>query len=250
VGEHAGALPNLVVVGAMKCGTTALHGFLDRHPEIAMSDPKELNFFFGPAAGSGDDAPWAEGNRHRGVGWYRHQFPAAAPVRGESSPGYTSPSEPHVAARMAALIPGARLVYLVRDPVERAVSQYHHHRADGTEPRPLDAALLDPHSQYVDRGRYHARLTPFLRHFPRSRIAVVAREGLLADPRGRCVRCLEPDGSGASVEVSHQKPSSTPRKATSPPPDRRLRAGLSAPCGTTPTASATSPAATSPAGRV
>jgi len=122
VGEHAGALPNLVVVGAMKCGTTALHGFLDRHPEIAMSDPKELNFFFGPAAGSGDDAPWAEGNRHRGVGWYRHQFPVAAPVRGESSPGYTSPSEPHVAARMAALIPGARLVYLVRDPVERAVS--------------------------------------------------------------------------------------------------------------------------------
>ncbi len=84
----------------MKCGTSALHQLLGRHPDIAMSEPKELNFFFGPArAGAGS---WTRGNWHRGVGWYERHFDARAGVRGESSPGYTSPSHPEVAGRMAA----------------------------------------------------------------------------------------------------------------------------------------------------
>src|SRR5215218_499708 len=86
---------------------------------------------------------------------------------------------------MAAVIPGARLVYAVRDPVRRALSQYGHHRRQGTEARPLAEALLDPASQYVARGRYVERLTPFLDTgaFDR-RISVVAQEELEADLRG------------------------------------------------------------------
>lgn len=177
-----GALPNLVVIGAMKCGTTALHRYLDHHPDIAMSEPKELNFFFGPADGH-QPGGWTIGNWQRGLPWYERHFRSEAPVRGESSPGYTSPSHPETAERMAAVIPSARLLYLVRDPVARAVSQYRHHRADGTEHRPLQEALLDPRSQYVSRGCYHDRLRPFLTHFPREQLAIVPQEALLTARR-------------------------------------------------------------------
>lgn len=174
-----GALPDLVVIGAMKCGTTALHAALDEHPQIVMSRPKELNFFFGPARGDAR-TPWTAGNRWRGVDWYTGHFPADARLGGESSPGYTSPDHPGVAGRMAALLPAARLVYLVRDPLVRALSQYDHHRAEGSERRDLADALCDPASQYLARGRYHERLLPFLAHYPRERILVVAQEDLAA----------------------------------------------------------------------
>jgi len=172
----AGALPDVVIIGSMKSGTTSLHAYLDLHPSIAMSEPKELNFFFGPEDGG---AGWSAGNWHRGLEWYAARFDAGAPLRGEASPGYTSPDHPEVAARMAALVPGARLVYAVRDPIDRALSQYWHHRRDGTETRAPEEALLDPGSQYVARGRYFERLAPFLATGAfDGRIAVLAQEQL------------------------------------------------------------------------
>jgi hypothetical protein len=180
-----GALPTVVIIGAMKCGTTSLHHYLDLHPEVAMSRPKELNFFIGSDTppDSANSAGWAGGNWHRGPAWYAAQFDPSAPVRGEASPGYTSPSHPQVAGRMARLIPTARLVYAVRDPVRRAVSQYWHHRREGTEIRPLEEAVLDPASQYVARGRYFERLAPFLDAGFADRVAVVAQEELHAHRR-------------------------------------------------------------------
>lgn len=176
-------LPNLIVVGAMKAGTSALHRALGRHPQVAMSEPKELNFFFGPAHGdrSGDWSP--QGNWHRGLEWYAGHFPSAAPVRGESSPGYTSPDHAEAPARMAAVLPGAHLVYLVRDPIARAVSQYRHHRRDGAERRPMAEALLDPASQYLSRSRYAERVAPYLRCYPRAQLTVIVSERLRHAPR-------------------------------------------------------------------
>lgn len=181
----SGALPTCVVIGAMKCGTSALHRHLDRHPQIAMAAGKELNFFFGP------DVPphpreedwWLTGQWHRGTGWYADQFDPAAPVRGEASPGYTDPSHPEAPGRMRALLPDARLVYLVRDPVARAVSQWQHHVRDGAERRPVFEAVLDPDSQYLTRSRYAERLAPFREHFPDEQLLVVVQERLLRDPR-------------------------------------------------------------------
>jgi Sulfotransferase domain len=189
-------LPNLIVIGAMKCGTTALHRILDTHPDIAMAPEKELNFFFGPAT---QPPTWHAGNWHRGTDWYAGRFDARARVRGEASPGYTSPHHPEVAARMATVVPEARLVYLVRDPLARAVSQYHHHVRDGTEHRPIVAALRDPASQYLSRSCYHARLEPFLAHYHPDRITAVAQEALRADPRralGPLLRQLDVDPDG------------------------------------------------------
>lgn len=185
-------LPDLVVIGAMKCATSALHEYLDVHPDIGMSRLKELNFFNGPAEPPHDDPDtwWVTGQWHRGLGWYTTQFPDA-PVRGESSPAYTSPSYPEVPERMAAVIPDARLLYLVRDPVDRAVSQYAHHVRDGTERRPVDEAVLDPKSQYVARSRYFERLEPFLGLFGRRQIHVVVQERLLVDRDSEIAKVYE-----------------------------------------------------------
>lgn len=235
-GAEAGALPNLVVIGAMKSGTSALHEYLKCHPDIAMSQPKELNFFFGPADYSAVGnavtcgpvrnhlpAKWAVGNWHRGAGWYAAHFDPHSPVRGESSPGYTSPSFPHVAPRMAGLIPAARLVYLVRDPIERAVSQYRHHCREGTETRTLEEALLDPNSHYVERGRYYERLTPFLAHFRRCDIAVITQEELLVNRR----RTLSAVFAFVGVDESYWSSSLLRRwnqsEGTPPSTERRLR---------------------------
>lgn len=167
-------LPDVLVIGAMKCGTSAVHAYLDAHPDVAMSDPKELNFF---------TEQW-----DRGLEWYAARFDSDAKVRGESSPGYTSPSFPEVPERIAGVVPWVRLVYLVRDPLERALSQYAHHRRQGTETRPVAEALLDPDSQYVARSRFHERLTPYLRHFEREQVHVVVSERLLADRENEVAR--------------------------------------------------------------
>lgn len=168
-------LPDFVVLGGMKCGTTALHRLLSGHADLAMAPAKELNFFFG-------EQPGGPGNWWRGVTWYARQLPDDGRLRGEASPGYTSPDHPAVAARMAALLPGVKLLYLTRDPLTRAVSQYLHHRRDGHERRPLGAALLDPASQYVARSRHADRLAPFRARFPPQQLLVVAGERLRHRP--------------------------------------------------------------------
>jgi len=171
-GQHA--LPNLIVIGAKKAGTTSLYHYLAAHPDISMSQEKELDFFV------------AERNWSRGLGWYRRQFSDAAPVRGEASPYYTAlPHHRGVPERMARVIPDARLVYLVRDPIERLVSHYHMAVATGRESRPLAAALADPaESWYVAQGLYWMQLGPYLRHFPPERVLVVDQHELGRDRLG------------------------------------------------------------------
>jgi hypothetical protein len=177
-------LPNLVVIGAQKAGTTSLHRYLQEHPEIAMSTPKELNFFTSPR--------W---NWPKGVGWYESYFEEPATVRGESSPSYTTyPRETGIPERMHEVIPEARLIYLVRDPVDRMLSQYLHDRASGSERRPVEEALgdLDPDwSPYVVQGRYHLQLSQFLEHYPRERVLVVAQEELMRSRAATLRRIFE-----------------------------------------------------------
>jgi hypothetical protein len=148
--ERQGALPNLIIIGGLKCGTTSLHHYLNLHPRVTMSRPKELNFFVG------------ELNWDLGPEWYASHFERAALVRGESSPHYTNlPRFTGVAERMHDVLGGqARIVYMVRDPIERILSHYLHNVGGGYEHRPIDEALADPDSAYVARSRYAMQIRP------------------------------------------------------------------------------------------
>jgi Sulfotransferase domain len=164
------ALPNLIVIGGLKCGTTSLHHYLNLHPQVEMSRPKELNFYV------------AELNWSLGLDWYASHFDAGAQVRGESSPHYTNrPRFDGVAERIRSTAPDARIVYMVRDPIDRMLSHYLHNLGSGYDARPLVQALGDPHTAYVDRSRFFCQLEPFLEAFEADRIMVISREELLRE---------------------------------------------------------------------
>jgi hypothetical protein len=159
-------LPNLIVIGGMKCGTSSLHYYLSLHPEIFMSKTKELSFF---------SDYW-----DRGVGWYQQHFPEESPVRGESSPNYTKhPAFPGVPERMASVVPHAKLVYVVRDPIKRIISHYIDSFSWKRENRNLDDALaVLEGNHYVNVSRYAMQLERYLEHYPIERVLVVAAEDL------------------------------------------------------------------------
>lgn len=168
--SEGGALPNLLVIGAQKAGTSSLHRYLDLHPEISMSHNKELNFFMLHSEPS--DAEFQR---------YKQNFDPRARVRGESSPNYTCyPQVSGIPERIHRLIPDAKLIYMVRDPIERAVSSYLQARAIGEDLRPIADALEDPNTWYVSRGLYYAQLERYLPYFRQEQILVVAQEALLA----------------------------------------------------------------------
>lgn len=170
VRHRRGALPNLVVVGGLKCGTTSLHHYLNLHPEVEMSRPKELNFFV------------AELNWPLGPEWYASHFSGRASVRGESSPHYTNrPRFEGVAERMRSVVTDARLVYMVRDPIDRMLSHYRHNVGGGYDDRTLADAFADPESAYVTRSRYFFQLEPYLEEFGPERIEIVGCEELKRD---------------------------------------------------------------------
>jgi hypothetical protein len=171
VGPRAdGRLPDFLVIGAMKAGTTSLFNYLREHPEIFMPAVKEVHFF-------------SEQNWWRGIDWYRDLFRDAGSVKaiGEASPGYSRyPVSPDVPERVAAVLPDAKLVYVLRHPVDRLVSQYHHQVVFRGERRPIDEAVLD-HRVYLATSRYGMQIQRYLEHFPRDRLLVVLSEQLFAD---------------------------------------------------------------------
>ncbi len=166
-------LPSFFVIGAQKAGTSTLHRLLQQHPQAFMCDPKEPHFF---AA----DSQWG-----RGVGWYRSLFAGAgdAVAVGEASTTYTMyPHYPKVAERLTATIAEPRLVYIVREPIDRMRSAYLHGLAGGTETRPIGVALReDP--RYLLTSCYSLQLERWLAHVPRERILLLSLEQLRDAPQ-------------------------------------------------------------------
>lgn len=206
-------LPNLLLIGFQKCGTSALHYYLDLHPEIEMSSPKELDYFAAaPRLEALAGAPASEreavaaraGNWERGIDWYASHFSGRTPVRGESSPSYTAPWHPDAAERIHATIPEAQLIALVRDPLEQIPSAWLHERGLGREPRPLERAI-EPRGIYVERLRYRARLTPFLERFGRERLLAIPQRDLLQDRRETMRRAFAFLGVDESVWSERMK---------------------------------------------
>jgi hypothetical protein len=190
---RARPLPDFLIIGAQKAGTTALYAYLRQHPGITGPSWKEVSYF----------------DRHyeRGEAWYRGNFPNLARTRGkvvgEASPSYVF--HPLGPERVRALVPEARLVVLVRNPVDRALSHHNHEVALGREPLPFEEALdaeeerlrgeeerliADPayfsrewwSHTYKARGRYAEQLERWLAVFPREQLLIVPSEDLGAEP--------------------------------------------------------------------
>ena len=183
-------LPNFVIIGAMKCGTTSLHEYLDLHPQIAMSRIKEPAFFI------------EEHNWHKGLDWYRSLFPSPAMAMGESSTSYTKyPTFGDVPKRMHSILPDAKLIYLVRDPVDRIVSQYIHRAAHHGETRSLENAVSRVEkNEYILYSKYNLQLSKYLEYYPRERILVVTFEDMRRDKRGMMRRVFEFLGVDSSFD--------------------------------------------------
>lgn len=165
-------LPDFVIIGAMKCGTSTLHAQLAAQKQFFMSEPKEPNFF------SNDDI------YAKGEGWYRSLFKdaSAGVIKGESSTHYTKlPTYPKTIERLAALIPDAKFVYVMRDPVDRLVSHYIHEWSQGIITCPIDEAI-DKHPELVAYSRYAYQLEPWVTRFGKERILPVVFEEMTANP--------------------------------------------------------------------
>lgn len=170
----------------MKCGTTTLFRHLGKHPEIGLSQDKETDFFL------------AAQNFARGFDWYGEQFRPGARVYGEASPNYTKCNEfPGVPERIYRHLPHARLIYMVRDPVDRFVSQYLHHVNSGEIDTPPERILETPSGRhYLDCSRYHRQLCAYLDYFPLEQILVLDLDELRERPSAllrRTFRFLDVD---------------------------------------------------------
>jgi hypothetical protein len=190
--------PNLIIIGSQKCGTTSLHTYLNMHSEVAMSDIKELNFFSYPTT-------W-----QRGVNWYESQFDGVEKIRGEASPSYTMyPNFVDVPKRMQSVIPDAKLIYIVRDPIDRIVSHYLHqwyrNKVDGSFGDMFSDLTNKKIQHLINTSRYHLQLNQYLEYYDLSQILVLSLEDLKASPGetlGKVFRFLEIDDKVVPIECS------------------------------------------------
>jgi hypothetical protein len=171
--------PNLFIIGAAKSGTTSLHHHLSAHPDIFMSEPKEPGFFVPEI----DYYP-------RDEGWYLGLFRdgADARYRGESSTHYTKlPVYPGVVDRMAGFLQAPpRLIYLMRDPVDRAISHYWHNVRKFEEHRAIVEALRE-RVDYLAFSHYRMQLEPYVERFGWGALLPLTFEALTREP-GTVVR--------------------------------------------------------------
>lgn len=194
-------LPDFLIIGVQKGGTTSLYNYLIEHPDIISARRKEVHFF--------------DQHYRKGVAWYRGNFPTVfykyymerirkQPfITGEGSPEYLF--YPHVAKKVAGLLPNVKLIALLRNPVDRAYSQYRHNIGWGHEKLSFEEALALEEERtregkemaaadenyhnfsyqraaYLGRGIYVDQLQRWMNLFPREQILLLRSEDFHKDP--------------------------------------------------------------------
>jgi sulfotransferase family protein len=171
-------LPNFLIIGAQKAGTTSLHEYLCEHPMISPSTTKEVHYF---------DLAY-----HRGPAWYRAHFHAikrAGEVTGESSPYYLY--HPLVPARVAEDLPESKLIVIFRNPIDRTHSHYNHEYALGHETLQFEDAI-EREAERLDGEEERIAVDPDYRSFPHQHHSYIARS-LYADQLERWFSCFDRD---------------------------------------------------------
>ena len=189
-------LPDFIVIGAMKSGTSGLHKQLARRSGLFLSTPKEPNFF------SDDDV------HSRGEGWYHTLFAGARPdqVCGESSTHYTKlPTYPETCARMRSLLDDVKLVYVMRHPIDRMISQYIHQWTENAVSGSIDEAIRQD-DRFIAYSSYARQIEPYLETYGRERILPVFFERLVSSPDAELARICSFIGDPSSEPVHWQNP--------------------------------------------
>lgn len=200
-----GGLPDFLIIGAQKSGTTYLYGLLNSHPQVEPPARKEVHYFDSPR------------NFRKGLDWYRSFFPSSEAARGGFITGEASPYylyHPHAPRRAAEVVPEARLIAVLRNPVDRAYSEYNDRvrsgfetlsfeeaveveaeRLEGEKERMLaDEYYFSPRHRrysYLDRGIYVDQLLHWEKFFARDLMLVFESEELFRDPLGSMERAAE-----------------------------------------------------------
>lgn len=199
--------PDFLIVGAMKAGTSSLYDWLTEHPDVLGARTKELHFF--DTAGGDPRDYWAQFPLRLTVLWLRllRRRPV---ITGEATPFYLF--HPLVPERVHRLIPNVKLIVILRDPVERAISHYWHEVRMGREHLSMLEAVQaedqriakdwerlrrgqDPsadfmHYSYVARGRYGDQMDRWSTVFSSEQVLILHFEDLVADPRSVYERAL------------------------------------------------------------
>ena len=191
------------ICGAPKAGTTALHQYLDTHPEICMSTPKETDFF--------------QHNYQRGWDWFESCFDPGPGVKvcGEASPG--NMIHPQAAERIFHHRPSARLIFILRNPIERAYSQYYYGimRGTGDSQQSFSDLIRDKDDAWAQRvlelGMYHQQLIRYTEHFHRSQMFIGLYEDFREDNRTFVRQIIDFLGVDASVMLKNTQRENTTR---------------------------------------
>lgn len=181
-------LPDFIIIGAQKSGTSALRHNLDKHPDVYMAHSpdrkgsREIHFF-------NTDRVWA-----RGIDWYKSLFPHNELVQGEKSPNYISILRAH--ERMHQIVPNAKLVLMLRNPVSRVYSHWNHFNQTGNAIKrgwrvtSFEAALAEAwrgeipvFKNLIDNGIYIQQIQHLLRFYPKEQLFVGIAERFKANPQ-------------------------------------------------------------------
>jgi hypothetical protein len=165
--KHGPRMPDFLVIGAMKAGTTSLNAYLSVHPQITIPSIKETHFF----------------NRYweRGVDWYANFFSGVGDVCGESTPDYSKyPEFPGVVERIHSILPEVKLIYLIRNPLQRMISHYQQQIRKGFENLSLDEALRRNNfkNEYVYASLYFFQIQQYFPYFLAKNILVLTSDSL------------------------------------------------------------------------
>lgn len=185
------SMPDFIIIGAQRCGTTSLYRYLVEHPSILSAFEKEVHFF--------------DTYYEKGISWYRAHFPRpeAGYVTGEATPYYIF--HPCVPSRISKVVSQAKLIVLLRNPVDRAFSHYHHEIREGWETLSFEKAISaerqrlagerekllsdqtywsvsHQHHSYLSRGIYVDQLETWERFFPREQMLILNSEDLYDRP--------------------------------------------------------------------
>ncbi len=186
-------LPNYLIIGAQKSGTSSLFTYLSMHPQVKNSIKKEIHYF--------------DRNFDKPINWYKQYFPLKFLINetikvGEATPNYLY--HPYVPERIKKVLPNIKMIVLLRNPVERVISQYFQAIRKNNEKRPLMQALMEEeqeeklileklakdqfyypaeaHVLYMSRSRYAEQLKRYFKHFDKNQIFIASSKDLLIKP--------------------------------------------------------------------